>query len=82
MRELWKDDGRGQISIRTDKMGVILRSKAIKNYRNVHSNWSLFFYLNRMPYRVYATFGDTYEGAIQRAEKMLQSMYYATQEII
>lgn len=82
MRELWVDSGHGELSIRTDKMGIILRSKATKNYRNIHSNWSLFFYIERSPYRVFETFGDTYEGAMQRAETMLQSMYHAIQEII
>lgn len=82
MRDLWIDNGRGELCIRTDKMGIILRSKATKNYHNVHSNWSMFFYISNEPYRIYETFGDTYDGAKHRAEKMLQSMYHAIQEII
>ena len=85
MRERWVDNGGGRLLIATEKLRCCLDSKARKNYRHVESNWSLCFYV-RGQYgymaRIYCTFVDTMEGAMDRAETMMQEMYAAIQEIM
>ena len=85
MRERWIDDGRGSLSINTDTMRIRIRSRAIKNYHTISSNWSLFFCIKgRYGYmvQIYYQFAGTMEEALDRAETMIREMFESIQEIL
>lgn len=76
------DHGNGTLRFETDKIYINLHSKAIKNYRVQFSHWSLFIWIKDARCRFYDTFGDTYEGAIERVNNMIEQMFDALQEIM
>jgi hypothetical protein len=85
MRERWTDRGDGSLVIQTETLTCYLFSKARKNYHHIQSNWSLNFYIKgKYGYmaRIYCTFVDTMEGAMNRAETMMHEMFESIQEII
>ena len=85
MRERWIDDGRGSLSIDIDTMHIKIKSRAIKNYHTISSNWSLFFWVKgRYGYmaRIYDNFAGTMEEALDRAETMMREMFESIQEIL
>lgn len=85
MRERWIDNGRGLLSIETDTMRIQIRSRAIKNYHTISSNWSLFFCIKgRYGYMVQIcyNFAGTMEEALDRAETMMREMFESIQEIL
>ena len=85
MKERWIEDGRGSLSIDTDTMHIQIRSRAIKNYHTIFSNWSLFFCIKgRYGYMVQICykFAGTMEEALDRAETMMREMFKSIQEIL
>lgn len=83
MRERWIDNGNGRFKLETDRIVVLLESKAHKNYRNTSSTWSLFVYLkNNYGIRFFQTFGCTMEEAFSKVESWLNELYDALDEII
>lgn len=85
MRERWIDNGNGLLTIHTDTLHCQISSRARKNYRHVKSNWHLCFYVkgqyNYMA-QIHCDFGDTMEGAMNRAETMMRELFESIQEII
>lgn len=85
MRERWIDNGRGLLSINTDTMRINIRSRAIKNYHTISSNWSLVFCIkSRYGYIVPICyeFVGTMEEALDRAETLLKEIFESIQEIL
>lgn len=85
MRERWVDNGRGILTISTDTLHIHIASRATKNYRHVHSNWRLYFYVKgEYGYmaRIHCEFGGTMEEALNRAETMMKEMFESIQEIM
>lgn len=85
MRERWVDNNNGILAIDTDTMYLRLWSRAHKNYRNVHSNWTFtcaikgqYGYACRFHYE----FGGTLNEALERAETIIREASESLREIL
>lgn len=85
MRERWIDRGEGLFVIETDTVRLSLWSRAPKNYRTMHSNWT-FRCLVKGQYGYacdfYYEFGGTFDEAFKRAETIIREIFVSFQEII
>ena len=85
MRERWADYGNGWFRLNTDTVYLCLYSRASKNYRTIHSNWTLtcaikgqYGYACSFHYE----FGGTIDEAFERAETILREMFESVKELI
>ena len=84
MRERWVDDGQGLLTIHTDTVYLRLWSKAYKNYRHIHSNWTFSCAIKgQYGYvcRFYHEFGGTFDEALDRAETIMNEVFESFKEI-
>ena len=85
MRERWVDHGGGCFRLNTDTVHLCLYSRASKNYRTIHSNWTLTCFIKGQYGRACTfqhEFGGTFDEAFERVETIVREIFESIQEII
>ena len=85
MRERWVDHGGGCFRLDTDTVHLWLYSRASKNYRTIHSKWTLVCFIKGQYGRActfHNEFGGTFDEAFERVETILLEVKEALSEIM